>query len=88
MATISITIPDASVPRVLEAALAKYPTELEGLTGLARARKIVALLVQEMVYEHEVSVRGNVLADTMTEKLLLEQAAIRAQVKADVETIL
>lgn len=53
MATISITIPDALVPRVINAIRGVYPTETTGLTDSEAARAVIKFWVRQTVMEWE-----------------------------------
>lgn len=53
MATLSVSAPDAVVPRIVAAVRARYPAEMEGLTDSAAVKKAIALHLKSLVATYE-----------------------------------
>lgn len=55
MASITLTIPDELVPRVMDAMRSRYPNLTDGLSDGEAARVVIRALVREVVREEEMA---------------------------------
>lgn len=80
MATISLTVPDALVPILVEAAeeyLVARGIDISGLTALQKGRRYLALVL------HDVVVQRKVLPATADAQTAIDAARAAAEVEAD-----